>query len=158
MINQSQVAEDNFLAPKKKETFCSVFCGCKCKQNFKSIFTRRESALFPLDGLRANAMLWVFFIHYGMSWNPYLKTCFSENNPILRIIYTGDAGVDVFFTLSGFLIAYILLKECDKYDGNVDYFNFMRGRFLRIWPAMALSNLIAIGHHKWYTLLNWVFL
>jgi peptidoglycan/LPS O-acetylase OafA/YrhL len=144
--------------PKKKESFCSIFCACKCKDNFKSIYTRRESALYPLDGLRACAMLWVFIFHLAIFWNPYFEKCMGQANPIMRFISSGDAGVDIFFTLSGFLIAYILLKECAKYDGNIDYFNFIRCRFWRIWPAMALVGLCAIPEKGWYTLLDWVFL
>lgn len=53
----------------------------------------------------------------------------------------GDIGVDMFFVLSGFLIAYILMKEHKKY-GEIDLASFYRGRFLRIWPAMFVANLI----------------
>ena len=44
-------------------------------------------------------------------------------------------GVDMFFVLSGFLISWMLLREYDKY-GEIDFINFVRGRFLRLWPAL----------------------
>ena len=50
----------------------------------------------------------------------------------------GDIGVDIFFVLSGFLIGYILLKECYSHDGELDTKSFIRNRFLRIWPAMSI--------------------
>ena len=53
----------------------------------------------------------------------------------------GDFGVDIFFVLSGFLIAFILLKEHAKH-GSVDVCNFYRSRFLRIWPAMFIYAII----------------
>ena len=52
-------------------------------------------------------------------------------------IITGDLGVDLFFVLSGFLIAYIIFKEMDKNDGEISIFDFYRSRFLRLWPALA---------------------
>ena len=57
------------------------------------------------------------------------------------MIANGEIGVDTFFTLSGFLIGYILFREIDKY-GAVDALNFYRSRFLRIWPAMAFYILM----------------
>ena len=45
--------------------------------------------------------------------------------------------MDIFFVLSGFLISYILYKEYLKYEA-IDFFNFYRGRFLRLWPMIAV--------------------
>ena len=47
-------------------------------------------------------------------------------------------GVDMFFVLSGFLISFILLKECDKYENKIDVFNFYRGRYIRLTPVIAI--------------------
>ena len=52
-------------------------------------------------------------------------------------------GVDVFFVLSGFLIAYVLKREYDKY-GDIDWYHFMKLRFLRIYPAMMTYLIIAL--------------
>jgi peptidoglycan/LPS O-acetylase OafA/YrhL len=162
MLNKSDILvdaeEDASFAQKKEPSFCSICCACKCKDNFRSIYTRRESALHPLDGLRAFAMLWVFILHFGIFWEPYLGKCTSARNPLVRFIRSGDLGVDIFFSLSGFLIAYILLRECDKYDGKIDWYNFMRGRFWRIWPAMALAGLPYIPSKGLYFLLEWLFI
>ncbi len=56
-------------------------------------------------------------------------------------MWNGDLGVDIFFVLSGFLIAYITIKENRKYGDN-DISNFYRGRFLRIWPALAMFVIV----------------
>lgn len=55
-------------------------------------------------------------------------------------LYWGDLGVDIFFVLSGFLIAFISFREHKKY-GELDHSNFFRSRCLRIWPVMALYTL-----------------
>ena len=114
--------------------------------------------MHPLDGLRAFAMIWVFLLHFAVFWEPYFGKCTSLQNPVVRFLITGDLGVDIFFTISGFLIAFILLKECDKYEGKIEWYNFMRGRFWRIWPAMALAGLPSIQVKGFHFLLEWVFL
>jgi peptidoglycan/LPS O-acetylase OafA/YrhL len=50
-------------------------------------------------------------------------------------------GVDIFFVLSGFLIAFVLNREYSKYE-DIDWYHFMRMRFLRIFPGMC-SLLVA---------------
>lgn len=54
-------------------------------------------------------------------------------------------GVDVFFVLSGFLIGYILLKECEAHDGDLDTWGFLRNRFLRLWPALFVIMLLHLA-------------
>ena len=94
----------------------------------------------PLDGLRAIAILWVFGLHSLVLTGPYYLPCIFANPDdfffVIPLVW-GDLGVDIFFVLSGFLIAFVLFREIKKY-GKIDYFNFVRSRFLRIWPAMAL--------------------
>ena len=133
---------------KKPETFWRIFCCSNKKEAFKSIFVRRPSSLEPLDGIRAFAVLMVVNMHTGQ-WNPNILMCKSESsifNIYNRTMANGGIGVDIFFTLSGFLIGYILFREIDKY-GKIDVFHFYRSRFLRIWPAMFAGAInIAWGH------------
>ena len=56
----------------------------------------------------------------------------------MQIALQGGLAVDIFFVLSGFLIAYILLKEFKKNGGKIDIFHFYLGRFLRLWPLMLV--------------------
>ena len=68
--------------------------------------------------------------------------CVRENHiPLMIPAANGDLGVDIFFVLSGFLIGYILLKEASSHEGDLDWFSFMRNRFIRIWPAMFVFSL-----------------
>jgi peptidoglycan/LPS O-acetylase OafA/YrhL len=114
-----------------------VFCACNLKERFFSLNKRRPSALHALDGLRAVAILWVFCLHSAMLFcNEVFLPPFIKEYTFMVWITNGDIGVDIFFVLSGFLIGFILLKEADKYDGNIDYFNFIRSRTIRLWFTM----------------------
>jgi peptidoglycan/LPS O-acetylase OafA/YrhL len=96
--------------------------------------------LHPLDGIRAIAIIWVYALHTGMNLGGSgFNKCIEEGNPFFiwffRTSLNGDMGVDLFFVLSGFLIAFILMKEIDKF-GEIDFWFFMQGRFIRLLPAV----------------------
>ena len=73
-----------------------------------------------LEGVRAIAVLAVVVFHLDESWLP-----------------GGFLGVDVFFTLSGFLITSLLLAELDASD-KVDFKRFYIRRARRLLPALYL--------------------
>jgi peptidoglycan/LPS O-acetylase OafA/YrhL len=58
------------------------------------------------------------------------------------IFYRGEPAVSFFFTLSGFLITYLLLVEGDR-RGKVNVPAFYLRRVLRIWPLYFL--IVAFG-------------
>lgn len=60
-------------------------------------------------------------------------------------------GVDFFFTLSGFLINYILLTELFS-TGTIQVKNFFMRRFLRIWPIYFIFGLTYIFSNAAYFL------
>lgn len=72
----------------------------------------------PLDGIRGIAIITVFLAHYGV--------------PLLQ---RGGFGVDMFFTLSGFLITSILLQEVGR-TGTISFRDFYIRRGLRLFPAL----------------------
>lgn len=56
----------------------------------------------------------------------------------------GGIGVNIFFTLSGFLITSVLLDEFEE-EGRVNYLNFYARRALRLFPALlAVALLVAL--------------
>ena len=81
-----------------------------------------------LDGLRAVAILLVFFLHADY-------------------VYIGWVGVQLFFVLSGFLITDILLRMKESESGKDFFKKFYGRRFLRIFPLyyfyLALMLIIA---------------
>jgi peptidoglycan/LPS O-acetylase OafA/YrhL len=73
-----------------------------------------------IDGLRAIAVAAVFLYHAGVGWLP-----------------GGFLGVDVFFVISGYLIASLLIAERSA-TGRVALARFWAGRARRLLPALFL--------------------
>ncbi|MFN8152497.1 MAG: acyltransferase family protein [Solirubrobacterales bacterium] len=73
-----------------------------------------------IDGLRALAVLAVFFFHVGVTWMP-----------------GGFLGVDVFFVISGYLITALLVSEFER-RGFIDVMAFWMRRARRLLPAVAV--------------------
>jgi peptidoglycan/LPS O-acetylase OafA/YrhL len=87
----------------------------------REVIGRPTHGYFPaLDGLRAVAVATVMLSHLGAPG-------FSG----------GKTGVLVFFTLSGFLITSILMRELGQ-TGAVSFRRFYIRRFLRLLPAMIV--------------------
>ncbi len=90
-----------------------------------------------LTGLRAIAVLLVFFHHY----NQILKLFKIEGIPISFLNYSGEIGVLLFFVLSGFLITILLLNEERRFE-KINIKNFYIRRILRIWPLYYLMVIL----------------
>ncbi len=94
-----------------------------------------NKAYFPhLDGLRFFAFLAVLISHLSLftGFTGYPFNIF----PALFLTH-GDLGVAFFFTLSGFLITYLLLQEREQ-QGSVSLKHFYIRRALRIWPVYVV--------------------
>lgn len=76
-----------------------------------------------LDGVRAVAVVMVLLFHVGFDW-----------------MGGGYFGVSIFFTLSGFLITWLLLAEADN-NGTVSFGRFYSRRLKRLLPASLLCLL-----------------
>ena len=104
-----------------------------------------ENRLFypALDGLRAVAVLLVFWEHYFSVYFPSLNW--------------GWTGVDIFFVLSGFLITGILY---DTRDAPHRVRNFYMRRTLRIFPlyyGALLAALLTTPIFHWFWNWAWAF-
>ena len=82
--------------------------------------------MLALDGIRAIAVVAVIVFHAG-----------------LRGASGGYLGVSLFFTLSGFLMGMLLLRE-REHDGGVDVLRFWERRLRRLLPA-AIATLAGIA-------------
>ena len=78
-----------------------------------------------LDGIRAVAILLVFFYHSGK-------------------LVGGWVGVDVFFTLSGYLITSILIMEYER-NGSIRLGLFFARRAFRLLPAVVVLICVALA-------------
>ena len=89
-----------------------------------------------LNGIRAIAALSVVFSHINNRLD-YFRL------PKSKLLDLANFGVTIFFTLSGFLITYLLLKEKEK-TGTINIRSFYIRRLLRIWPLYFIYILIAV--------------
>jgi peptidoglycan/LPS O-acetylase OafA/YrhL len=109
---------------------------------------------FPaLDGLRFVAFFLVYLFHNGIpQWNRGVRSVLGAlplpvdprtlDGVGRQVQQNGWIGVQLFFVLSGFLIARLLLREREVY-GRVDLRSFWVRRILRIWPLYYATLLLA---------------
>ena len=84
-----------------------------------------------LDGVRGMAVLAVLAYHLDLAWAG-----------------GGFLGVEVFFTLSGFLITQLLLDELTR-TGRVDAWAFTKARARRLLPALITCVLATLALFAW---------
>ena len=77
--------------------------------------------LKEIDGLRALAVVSILLYHLDIYW----------------LFPGGFLGVDIFFTISGFLITYILIHEIEQ-KNHISLVNFYIRRGKRLLPALFL--------------------
>ena len=86
--------------------------------------------LSGLDGLRGLAVIGVLLFHGGFTWAK-----------------GGFLGVSTFFTLSGFLITNLLVREFDR-SSSIELLRFWGRRFRRLMPAAVVA-IAVIGIVWW---------
>lgn len=94
-----------------------------------------QKFIFPnLNAIRFIAAFFVIIHH-----TEQFKELFHINNVFnIPFVYAvGKLGVILFFTLSGFLITYLLLRERENRK-KINIKNFYMRRVLRIWPLYYL--------------------
>jgi peptidoglycan/LPS O-acetylase OafA/YrhL len=90
-----------------------------------------------LDGLRGFAALMVVFGHIeGFKDKAHFPAYSLQNLSIVRAL--APQGVNIFFTLSGFLITYLLLTEKAR-TADIAVRQFYLRRVFRIWPLFFLA-------------------
>jgi len=99
-----------------------------------------KGAFHSLDAFRFFAFLKVFIFHVPLYFaaNELGKAWYSDH-----IRHGGGIGVSFFFTLSGFLITYILTAEKLK-TGSIKFTRFLTRRGLRILPLYYFGVMLAV--------------
>lgn len=93
--------------------------------------TKSKFYLPNLNAVRAIAALMVIVSHVERKMSSFDISVFE---PLTKL---GSVGVTLFFSLSGFLITYLLLLEKEKFE-KINIRDFYIRRFLRIWPLYYL--------------------
>ena len=107
-----------------------------------------------LDALRFFAFMAVFLHHLIPDNRAAAPQFFSHFpwllQPVSTLSRAGAFGLPLFFLLSAFLIAELLMAEREK-TGTIHIKAFMIRRILRIWPlyyiALGVGFLLALHHH-----------
>ncbi len=99
-----------------------------------------------LDGLRGVAALLVLWHHVFEGY------AFAQGAPIIEGVNHGYLGVDFFFMLSGFVIAY---AYDDRWTKGLTKGNFFKRRLIRLQPMVVMAAVIGVitfflqGGVKW---------
>ena len=116
------------------------------RRNLRTLFVPPEGHLRALDGMRALSILWVVAFHAGWYAAPYIPTPIYAamlSSPSMLPVWRGDFGVDVFFVLSGFLIAGLLIDQRER-TGRIELTRFYVRRLLRLWPTLCIAALLDV--------------
>jgi peptidoglycan/LPS O-acetylase OafA/YrhL len=89
--------------------------------------------LKPLTSLRFLAAFWVLLYHF----KDHLGLGLGQ----FGLVADGYLGVDLFFTLSGFILAHVYLQSLE--GGRFGYGSFLKNRIARVYP-MHLAALAAM--------------
>lgn len=84
------------------------------------------------DGLRCYSILLVIVTHLGVGHNFPVGSYMREH---VFYFFSGSAGVNIFFAISGFLITTLILSEIKQF-GKLNVKLFFIRRFLRLLPPI----------------------
>ena len=96
---------------------------------------KSPTRLLFLDGLRGIAIVLVLLYHSFADWPRELP--YHEQYADIFLFHFGKYGVQLFFIISGFVIA-MTLEKCKS------FWDFMFRRWLRLFPAMLVASLIIL--------------
>ena len=104
-----------------------------------------------LNGMRVLSMVWIIVGHTMMMPTP-LNGWDNPEDLIARwgargaawfqVVVGGEIAVDTFFFLSGFLIAYLGVRDLEKRAGSIPVGGMIAHRWLRITPAFAFALVV----------------
>ena len=96
-----------------------------------------------LTGLRLFAAAWVVLFHFEFTKGHLLAAVLD---PAYPVVTTGAMGVDLFYVLSGFVIAFTYLEKLGPRFRPRVAGRFLWARVCRIWPVYALVTTLFGGY------------
>jgi len=115
----------------------------------------RSAVITPLTGVRLVAATWVVLFHIYL----YNGDRLAANHPVVNAVVgpiasQGDLGVDLFFLLSGFVLAHNYLDRLGPRPSLESTLSFLWLRIARVWPLYMVAILgggllLALRHHWW---------
>lgn len=107
-------------------------------ENRFKIERRSAGRIQILDTFRFLAIISVMFYHYYHRWAPPINdTSFYPYKSTFYLFRHGDLGVEFFFIISGFVIAFTL-------ENTAGMLVFWKKRMIRLFPAMVVCTLITL--------------
>jgi peptidoglycan/LPS O-acetylase OafA/YrhL len=105
-------------------------------------FVARSVVIAPLTGVRFVAALWVVAFHiYLFNGDDLAATHPAIDAVVGPIAGQGDLGVDLFFLLSGFVLAHNYLERLGARPSLSGAIDFLWLRVARIWPLYMVAIL-----------------
>lgn len=112
-------------------------------RNLRLLLFRPSTNLSTVDGFRALSMLMILAFHSFAIFavlNPNVITLtdlVEQSGWTWAWVWNSDKSVDIFLTISGYLITGLLLRQIDA-TGHIRMSNFYVRRFLRLTPVYYL--------------------
>lgn len=96
----------------------------------------RSGEIKALTGLRLFAAIWVVLFHF----RPLLAQAVPDfSSALAPVLNTGAQGVDLFFILSGFVLAWNYLDRMGPSWSTRDTLHFLWMRLARVWPVYLVT-------------------
>jgi peptidoglycan/LPS O-acetylase OafA/YrhL len=106
--------------------------------------------LDALTGIRILAAMWVVVFHFRGN----LATEFSSYRFVAPVVDYGELGVELFFTLSGFVIGLVYARKLGARWSWPASLKFWWARFVRLWPAYMFVLLLVTAWHLFFVVSN----
>ena len=154
-----QPAVDSLRGSPTSDNSLTKFLKCfDLQRSFESLTntTTKPGQILCLNGIRVLSINWVVLGHcYLVFVNLAADKLWLFNTMIHRrnnpIVFNGYPSVDTFFTLSGFLVSYLLLKQLAKGATSWQHwFAYYFHRYVRLTPPYLIVILLEVGEIRKY--------
>jgi len=101
-----------------------------------------KAVITPLTGVRFVAAVWVVLFHIYLFNGRHLAAAHPAVNAVVGPIASqGDLGVDLFFLLSGYVLAHNYLERLGAAPSLPEVVSFLWLRLARVWPLYMLATI-----------------